>query len=76
MSEFRALCCLKTGEKGVIYRFENDQLAAKLLSMGLLPGKSLTLVRRIPMGGGLYLKVGNHNFAVREEEARDIILEI
>ncbi len=76
MSHLVILSNLKDGENGTIRHFTNDHMASKLLSMGVLPGKSLRLVRRVPFGGGLYIKVENHNIAVREDEARNIVLEI
>jgi Fe2+ transport system protein FeoA len=74
MNHFEVLSDLKVGEEGKIHKYTNDVIASKLLSMGVLPGKSVRLVRRIPFGGGLYIKVEDHNIAVREEEAKNIVL--
>lgn len=65
----------REGESGVVNSFDDDTMAAKFLTMGVIPGKSLQLMRRIPFGGGLYIKVGDSNIAVRELEARHIFLE-
>jgi Fe2+ transport system protein FeoA len=45
------------------------------MSMGILPGKSISLIRRVPFGGGLYVKVVGQNFAIRAEEARSILID-
>jgi Fe2+ transport system protein FeoA len=74
MNHFEVLADLKVGGEGRIHKFTNDVIASKLVSMGVLPGKTLRLVRRIPFGGGLYIKVEDHNIAVREEEAKNIVL--
>ncbi len=74
MSHFEVLSDLKVSQEGKIHKFTNDVIASKLLSMGVLPGKTVRLVRRIPFGGGLYIKVEGHNIAVREEEAKNIVL--
>lgn len=76
MSYLEPLSNLQEGETGVIRTFTDDQMASKLLSMGMIPGKPLTLVRRMSLGGGIYFKVENQTFAVREEEAQNIILEL
>jgi ferrous iron transport protein A len=76
MSHFETLDNFKEGEIGIIHKFTDDKMASKLLSMGVLPGKSLRLVRRVPFGGGLYIKVDACNIAVREAEAQQIVLEI
>lgn len=76
MSHLEPLSNLHEGETGVIRTFTDDQMASKLLAMGMLPGKLITLVRRMSLRGGIYLKVEDQTFAVREEEARNIILEL
>ncbi len=76
MNQLQTLSMLKDGEKGTIDHFTNDQMATKLLSMGVLPGKSIKVVRRLPFGGGLYIKIENQNIALREKEANDIVLEV
>jgi ferrous iron transport protein A len=70
----RTLAALADGQFGVIHQYTHDVIASKLMSMGILPGKSLKLVRRLPFGGGLYVKVGNQNIALRQEEAENILV--
>ena len=65
----------REGEHGIVNSFDDDTMAAKFLTMGLIPGKSLQLMRRIPFGGGLYIKVDDANLAVREIEAKHIFVE-
>lgn len=76
MNHLESLSNLKDGQKGTIHHFTNDHMASKLLSMGVLPGKCIRLIRRLPFGGGLYIKIDNQNIALREDEARNIVLDI
>lgn len=76
MNDLETLSKLKVGACGKIRQFTNDHMACKMLSMGILPGKILKLVRRAPFGGGLYIKVGDNNIAVRDIEAQNILIEI
>ncbi len=76
MSHIETLSSLKVGTSGRISRFTDDLMASKMLSMGILPGKALKLIRRAPFGGGLYIKVEDNNIAVRENEAQNILIEI
>jgi ferrous iron transport protein A len=76
MSHIEILSNLKAGAFGIIRQFTDDKMASKMLSMGILPGKALKLVRRIPFGGGLYIKVEDNNIAVRHIEAQNILIEI
>lgn len=75
MSNLISLSHLQEGETGIIRTFTNDKMASKLLSMGVLPGKHLRLIRRVPFGGGLYIKVEEANIAVRQSEALNIMVE-
>ena len=45
------------------------------MNLGILPNTRITLVRRAPFGKTLYIKLGNYQMAIREEEAQTIILE-
>jgi ferrous iron transport protein A len=76
MNHLEAVSNLKEGETGIVHHFTNDRMASKLLSMGILPGKSLRLVRRIPFGGGIYVKVDDQSIALRDFEAMNIILKM
>lgn len=76
MSHIETLANLKVGTSGKISQFTDDQMASKMLSMGILPGKVLKLIRRAPFGGGLYIKVEDNNMAVRDSEAQNILIEI
>ncbi len=59
----------------VIKRFSNKVVARKLLSMGILPGMKISIVRRAPFGGSLYIMAGSQYIALRKEEFQDIITE-
>lgn len=76
MQNFKQVSKMSVGEQGVIHHIGNVKIALKLYSMGVLPGKMLSLIRKAPLGGGFYLKVLNHNLALREEEANEIFLEL
>lgn len=76
MSHLETLSNLKVGTCGTIRQFTDDHMASKMLSMGILPGKALKLIRRAPFGGGLYIKVEDNNIAVRDIEAQNILIEI
>jgi ferrous iron transport protein A len=75
MTLIASLAALKDGENGVLTEFLDNKIACKLMSMGILPGKDIALIRRVPFGGGLYVKVAGQNFAIREEEARSMLVD-
>ena len=74
-SEISKLSDFKDGQKGILKSIDDDAIATKLISMGMLPGKIIELVRRIPFGGGIYVKVEDMVMALRIVEADHIIVE-
>ncbi len=70
----KTISALKRGAVGFINKFTDDEVAQKLMSMGILPGTRIELVRRAPLGGGCYIKADNLLVALRTEEAARVIL--
>lgn len=72
----RSILDLKTGEKGTIIGFSDELTGKKLIEIGLLPGNEVTVIRKSPFGGSLYLKIMRHNYAIRTEEAKNVQIAI
>ena len=66
---------LKLGESSVIKEFENEQISAMFLEIGCLPKSPIRLIRKGPAGKTMYLRVNGNAFALRKEEAAQIILK-
>lgn len=66
---------LLEGQQGVIERFTNEYFASKLMSMGIMPGATLRMVRRAPMGGGWYVRIDRQNLALRTDELASIVMK-
>jgi ferrous iron transport protein A len=64
---------LKEGHGGRITHFTDDHIAGKLMTMGVLPGSKLQVVRKAPFNGGYYLKVDGMSIVVRSDEASNIM---
>ena len=62
------------GDFGKIKGYTNERIAAKLISMGFLPGNQLQLIRKAPFGGAFYVKSGSYVIALREKEAACILM--
>ena len=65
---------LKSGKGGFVSHFTNQLIASKLMSMGVLPGSRLEIIRKAPFGGGCYVKADKHYLALRKQEAACIIM--
>jgi ferrous iron transport protein A len=59
----------------IISHFTNDQVAGKLMSMGVLPGSRIELIRKAPLGGGWYVRVDRQMIALRKEELDCIVMQ-
>ena len=63
---------LKVGIKAILEEYSVSPLHNKLLTMGLRPGHAVSVLRRLPLHGGLYIRIDNRNIAIRYEEAAQI----
>jgi len=70
-----ALCDLKVNQKGKIayIHTRDDAKLQKLLSMGALPGSSITLNQKFP---SYVFSIGHSQFAVDESLAQDIFVRL
>ncbi|MCG9714890.1 ferrous iron transport protein A [Shewanella insulae] len=71
---------LKPGDSAVISEVGQISLPAvvkrKLLSMGITPNTSLTLLRRAPFGSGLELAIRGSKLCMRKDLAEVIEVEL
>ena len=69
----KSLTKRKKGETSRIVGFQDPQIAGKLLSMGILPGDAIRLVRQAPFGGVWYVQADNLLIALRKKEVACIL---
>jgi Fe2+ transport system protein FeoA len=62
------------GAHAVLAEFGNSALHLQLLAMGVNPGTSVRLVRRMPLRGNLYLEIGNRRLVLRHSEAEQLLV--
>lgn len=67
---------IKAGGIGRIDHFTDELIAGKLMTMGVLPGSKVQVVRIAPFKGGFYLKVDGSNMVLRKQEADNIVLMV
>lgn len=71
----RTVLDLKIGEEGTIKDFKEENVACKLLTIGIVPHTNISLIRKAPFGGALCFKLGETFIALRTQEAKAIIIE-
>jgi len=57
---------------GKVRSIRDKNLARRLYELGVLPGKTIQLVRQSPMGKCVYVKAGTTLMALRKEEWEQI----
>ena len=71
----KPLSSLKIGEVAFIKDCTDQSSACKLLTLGLLPKTQVSIIRKAPVGGALYVKLTGHQVAIRKKEADAIIVQ-
>jgi Fe2+ transport system protein FeoA len=67
---------LEIGKTATLDGFSVSLLHRKMLSMGVSPGQSIAVIRRLPLKGNLYVKINGRNLAFRHEEANQILVRV
>jgi ferrous iron transport protein A len=66
----RKLGELKAGTRAVVRKVSGEPgLLRRLLELGFVPGTTITLVRRAPMGDPIELRLRGTHFSIRNSEA-------
>ncbi|MBK9108453.1 MAG: ferrous iron transport protein A [Saprospiraceae bacterium] len=55
----------------IIKGIKDPVLAARIISLGLYPGRTLHVWRKSPWGGAFYVSVDRCHFALREDEFQE-----
>ena len=73
---FQSLSDLPMGVAGVIAALgHNPALVSRMTAMGLVPGRTVQMVRKVRFGSTLQVRVGNTLIALRAGEAEQVTLE-
>lgn len=67
---------IKKGQKAIIKGYNNAALGARLIEMGCLPGETVTLERKAPLGCPYTIQVSGCELSLRRQEASTIIVEL
>ena len=67
---------LKPGEKGTIRQIKGTAgEEVHLMELGLLPGTTVELIKRAPMGDPIEIRVRSYHLSIRCAEARSVMVE-
>lgn len=71
---FKRLSQLKPGQKAIIKDFDNQEIHLKLMEMGCLPGESITVEQKAPLGDPVSINIAGYTLSLRLNEADHIIV--
>jgi len=63
------------GHKYLIIGYRDDLSGSKLMTMGLIPGSEIEILRKSPFGKVYYVKANAFCIALRKKELSGMILE-
>ena len=66
---------LKESETGMIVRIDSvgeSKLKNRLMTMGLIPGTRVEILRSAPMGDPIAIRLRSYNLAMRKDDAAQI----
>lgn len=66
---------LAVGDRALIKSYLEEDIALKLLELGMIPNELITVVRKAPPGDPIAIKIGNSVLALRKDEAAAVKIE-
>jgi ferrous iron transport protein A len=66
---------MSVGKTAVIKEFENDDIFLKLMEMGCIPGETVRLDQKAPLGDPICITVAGYHLSLRLDEAEMIWVE-
>lgn len=67
---------MSVGQSAVIHHIDVSNYSTRMLTMGLIPGKVIKILRKQPWNGSIYLELDNHFLGIRKEEAGLIKIDL
>jgi len=67
---------LKSGNKGVIHRFDDNDSKVKLMEMGCIPGETVIIENIAPWGDPIAIQVAGYSLSLRKNDAQHIWIEL
>lgn len=70
---------LKDTDTGMVVRIESiaeSKLKNRLMTMGLIPGTRVEILRSAPMGDPIAIRLRSYNLAMRKDDAANIKVSV
>lgn len=67
---------LKSGSRGVIHQFDENESKVKLMEMGCIPGEAVLIENIAPLGDPIAIQIAGYSLSIRKSDARYIWVEL
>jgi len=67
---------LKSGARGVIQAFDENETKVKLMEMGCIPGEAVLIENIAPLGDPMAIQVSGYSLSIRKKDARHIWIQL
>ena len=67
---------LKSGARGIIHQFDDNDTKVKLMEMGCIPGEQIFIEAIAPMGDPIAIQVAGYSLSLRKSDARFIWIQL
>ena len=66
---------IANGERAIVHEIVASELKIKLMEMGLIPGKELTVLFRAPLGDPIAVDIDGYVLSLRIDEAALVLVD-
>jgi len=66
---------VEAGKRVIIKSFEKNEIFIKLMEMGCLPGETIKIEKKAPLGDPISILVAGYSLSLRLNEANQIFVE-
>ncbi len=66
---------LAIGERALIKSYDEEDVALKLMELGMIPNELIIVVRKAPPGDPIAIRIGSSVLALRLDEASAVRIE-
>lgn len=67
---------LKSGAKGIIHQFDDNETKIKLMEMGCLLGEPIAIEAIAPFGDPIAIQISGYSLSLRKKDAQFIWVEL
>lgn len=65
---------LKSGQKGIVSKVLTSEFSTRLLGLGIMPGRNISVKRVGPFGSPFHIQIGNQSIVLDKLTANTVLV--